>query len=79
MFTASLHISDFVQTQNEAKILTNPLAILGQKSFDRFGNTFPVQKLKLLTLFVTKGQRVKQSNKTSCQKLLPLTVSEGLG
>jgi hypothetical protein len=22
MFTASLHISDFVQTQNEAKILT---------------------------------------------------------
>jgi hypothetical protein len=23
LFTASLHISDFVQTQNEAKILTN--------------------------------------------------------
>jgi len=23
LFTASLHLSDFVQTQNEAKILTN--------------------------------------------------------
>jgi hypothetical protein len=39
------------------------LAILGQKSLDQFGNTFSVQKLKLLPLVVTKGQRVKQSNK----------------
>jgi hypothetical protein len=39
------------------------LAILGQKSLDQFGNTFPDQTQKLLPLFVTKGQRVKQSNK----------------
>jgi hypothetical protein len=34
------------------------LAILGQKTLDRFGNTFPVQKQKILHLFITKGQRV---------------------
>jgi hypothetical protein len=39
------------------------LAILGQKLLDRFENTYPVQTQKLLPLFVTKGQRVKQSNK----------------
>jgi len=69
LFAASLHISDFVQTQNEAKILTNSLlAILGQKSLDRFGNTFPVQNEKLLPLFVTKGQRVNRVIKTNCHK-----------
>jgi hypothetical protein len=32
LFTASLHISDFVQTQNEAKILTNsPFGHYGTK------------------------------------------------
>jgi hypothetical protein len=51
IYSIITHTSDFVQTQNEAKILTQlvfitlfyPLAILGQKSLDRFGNTFPVQ------------------------------------
>jgi hypothetical protein len=38
------------------------LASLGQKSLDRFGKTFPVQT-KITPIFVTKGQRVKQSNK----------------
>jgi len=39
LFTASLHISDFVQTQNEAKILTN-------SPFGHFGTkiTWPVWK-----------------------------------
>jgi len=37
------------------------LAILGQKSLDRFGNTIPVQKLKLLPLTVSEGYW-KQSN-----------------
>jgi hypothetical protein len=36
------------------------LAILGQKTLDRFGNTFPVQKQKILPLFVSKGQRVNK-------------------
>jgi hypothetical protein len=48
------------------------LAILGQKTFDRFENTFPIQK-KILPLFVTKGQRVnrvieKSHNQKSKQK-----------
>jgi hypothetical protein len=36
------------------------LAILGQKSLDRFGNTFPVQKEKILPFFVSKGQRINR-------------------
>lgn len=55
-----LHISDFVQTQNTAKILTNsPFGHSGTKI------TWPVWKYilgpnqQLLPLFVTKGQRVK--------------------
>jgi len=37
-----------------------PLVILGQKTFDWFGNTFSVQKQKILLIFVSKGQRVKR-------------------
>jgi hypothetical protein len=29
-----------------------------QKTLDRFGNTFPVQKQIILPIFVSKGQRV---------------------
>jgi hypothetical protein len=48
------------------------LAILGQKSLDRFGNTFPVQIKNYSPLFVTEGQRVKQSNKNQLQiKITP--------
>jgi hypothetical protein len=47
------------------------LAILGQKSLDWFGNTFPVQNQKLLPLFVTKGQRVKQSNEKNLTIITP--------
>jgi hypothetical protein len=32
LFTVSLHISDFVQTQNEAKILTIPLTAKSRSS-----------------------------------------------
>jgi hypothetical protein len=33
LFTASLHLSDFVQTQNEAKILTGPIYFIKWTSF----------------------------------------------
>jgi hypothetical protein len=42
---------------------TPPLAIIGQKSLDRFGNTFPVKNKNYSPFFVSKRQRVKQSNK----------------
>jgi hypothetical protein len=35
------------------------LAILGQKSLDRFGNTIPVQKLKITPPFCHKGTKGK--------------------
>jgi cell division protein FtsI/penicillin-binding protein 2 len=59
---------------------TPHLAILGQKSLDRFKNTIPVQ-IKNYSIFLSqKGQRIKQSNKKEThQKLLPLKVSEGPG
>jgi hypothetical protein len=46
------------------------LAILGQKSLDQFKNTIPVQKLKILSLFVSKGQRVSRVFKNHKQKVL---------
>jgi hypothetical protein len=36
------------------------LAILGQKSLNRFGNTFPVQKIKNSHPFCLKGTKGKQ-------------------
>jgi len=36
------------------------LAILGQKTLDRFGKTFPIQNKKILPLFVSKGQMVNR-------------------
>jgi len=38
LFTASLHISDFVQTQNEAKILTQHMAYFTSNKFSNFIN-----------------------------------------
>jgi hypothetical protein len=55
---------------------TPTLAIMGQNSLDWFGNTFPVQTQKLLPLFVTKGQRVKQSKKKTT--VIKITPSNGL-
>jgi hypothetical protein len=46
------------------------LAILGQKSLDRFENTFLVQK-KLISIFVTKGQRVNRVIKLNTPKITP--------
>jgi len=43
---------------------TPPLAILGQKSLDRFGNTFP-SKIKITPPFCHKGTKGKQSNKAT--------------
>jgi len=70
---ATLHRSDFVQ-QNAANIKTNklpPLAILGQKSLDRLKIQFR-SKSKITPLFVTKGQRVKQSNEKNHTTITPL-------
>jgi hypothetical protein len=46
------------------------LAILGQKSLDRL-KINPGLNKKLLPLFVTKGQRVKQSNEKNHTTITP--------
>jgi hypothetical protein len=59
VYSIFTHTSDFVQTQNEAKILTNsPFSHSGTKSLDRFGNTFPVQT-KITPPFCQKGIKGK--------------------
>jgi hypothetical protein len=50
------------------------LAILGQKTLDWFGNTFPIQKQKILPLFVSKGQRINR-----VEKLQPNIVPKSKG
>jgi hypothetical protein len=63
VYSIFTHTSDFVQTQNEAKILTNsPFAHSGTKIHLTGLEIHSWSKQKLLSLFVTKGQRVKQSN-----------------
>jgi hypothetical protein len=53
------------------------LAILGQKSLDRFKNTFQVQNKKY-SPFLSQNDKRKQSRKIS-YKILPLNVLAGQG
>jgi hypothetical protein len=46
--------------KSNRQLQTPHLAILGQKSLDRFGNTFLVQNKNYSSFFVTKGQRVNR-------------------
>jgi hypothetical protein len=60
LFTAGLHISDFVQTQNEAKILTNsPFGHSGTKITWPVWKYIPVQKIKITPPFCHKGTKGK--------------------
>jgi len=59
-FTASLHISDFVQTQNEAKILTNsPFGHSGTKITWPVWKYIPSPKIKITSPFCHKGTKGK--------------------
>jgi hypothetical protein len=63
LFTASLHISDFVQTQNNAKILTNsPFGHSGTKITWPVWKYIPGPKIKITPPFCHKGTKDKQSN-----------------
>jgi hypothetical protein len=55
------------------------LAILGQKSLDRFKKYNPGPNQKILPIFVSKEQRVKQSMRKTTIKLLPLNISARKG
>jgi hypothetical protein len=64
VYSIFIHTSDFVQTHNEAKILTNsPFGHSGTKNHLIGLEIHSQSKQKLLPLFVTKVQKVKQSNK----------------
>jgi hypothetical protein len=38
------------------KLTNSPFSHSGTKTLDRFGNTFPVQKIKITPPFVSKGK-----------------------
>jgi hypothetical protein len=64
LLTASLHLSDFVQTQNEAKILTNsPFGHSGKKITWSVWKYIPGPKIKITPPFCHKGTKGKQSTK----------------
>jgi hypothetical protein len=72
MFTASLHLSDFVQPQNKAKLLTNsPFGYSETKITWLVWKYIPGPNQKLLPLFVTMGQRLKQSNEKNHTTITP--------
>jgi len=60
LFTASLHLSDFVQTQNEAKILTNsPFGHFGTKNHLTGLEIHSRSKIKITPPFCYKGTKGK--------------------
>jgi len=63
LFTTSLHTQVILSRMRQKYQQTPPLAILTQKSLDRFEIHSQSKHKNYSPIFVTKGQRVKQSNK----------------